>query len=73
MLEVYLIEAARAAIGRRGGALSTVHPADLLGHVQRTTLERAAVAPREIGQVVAGRVFPQLEPSCPLAISAIRG
>ena len=70
MREVYIIEAARAAIGRRGGALSTVHPADLLGHVQRATLERAGVDPREIGQVVAGCVSQVGEQSFNIARTA---
>jgi acetyl-CoA C-acetyltransferase len=56
MREVYIIESARTPIGRRGGALSTVHPADLLGHVQKATVERAGIDPRAVGQVVGGCV-----------------
>jgi acetyl-CoA C-acetyltransferase len=56
MREVYIIEATRTPIGRRGGSLSTVHPADLLGHAQKAAVERAGTDPREVGQVVGGCV-----------------
>ena len=32
MTEVVIVDAVRTPIGRRNGGLSTVHPADLLGH-----------------------------------------
>lgn len=53
---VVIVEAVRTPIGRRNGGLSTVHPADLLGGVQRAVLERAGVDPAEVGQVVGGCV-----------------
>jgi acetyl-CoA C-acetyltransferase len=56
MQEVFVVEAVRTPLGRRGGGLSTVHPADLLGGVQRAALERARLDPREVGQVIAGCV-----------------
>jgi len=56
MQEVYIIEAARSAIGRRKGGFAGVHPADLLGAVQKATLDRARIDPREVGQVVGGCV-----------------
>src|SRR6187402_1195290 len=33
MPEAYLVDAVRTPVGRRGGGLSHVHPADLGGHV----------------------------------------
>lgn len=54
--EVFVVEAVRSPLGRRGGGLSTVHPADLLGTVMRAAVTRAGVDPGAVGQVVAGCV-----------------
>jgi len=56
MSDVVIVEAVRSPIGRRNGGLSTVHPAELLGHVQVELLARAGIDPAEVGQVVAGCV-----------------
>jgi acetyl-CoA C-acetyltransferase len=56
MQEVFIVEAVRSAIGRRKGAFAGVHPADLLGAVQRAAVERARVDPQAIGQIVGGCV-----------------
>ena len=56
MRGVYVIEAVRSPLGRRGGGLSGLHAADLLGAVQRACVDRAGLDPREVGQVVAGCV-----------------
>ncbi len=53
---VVIVDAVRTPIGRRGGGLSSMHPADLLGHVQSALVERAGIDPTEIGQVVGGCV-----------------
>ena len=52
MREVYIIEAARTPIGRRGGELSSLHPADLLGAVQEAVLTRSGVDPKQVGQII---------------------
>ena len=70
MREVYIIEAVRTPIGRRGGALSTLHPADLLGHVQKAAIDRSGVDPGAIGQVVGGCVSQVGEQSFNLARTA---
>jgi acetyl-CoA C-acetyltransferase len=54
--EVYIIEAVRSPIGKRGGGLAGMHPADLLGTVQKAALDRSGVAAEAIGQVVGGCV-----------------
>jgi acetyl-CoA C-acetyltransferase len=54
--DVVIVEAVRSPLGRRNGGLATVHPADLLGAVQRETVERAGVDPATVGQVIAGCV-----------------
>ena len=63
MREVYIIEAVRSPIGRRKGGLSGLHPADLLGAVQRAAIERAGVEPGAVGQVVGGAVSQVAEQS----------
>jgi acetyl-CoA C-acetyltransferase len=54
--DVVIVEAVRSPLGRRNGALATVHPADLLGVVQRTAVERAGIDPGAVGQVIGGCV-----------------
>jgi acetyl-CoA C-acetyltransferase len=56
MTDVVVVGAGRSAVGRRGGVLSGVHPAVLLGVVQRAVIERAGIAPEDVGQVVGGCV-----------------
>ncbi|MBW2274748.1 MAG: steroid 3-ketoacyl-CoA thiolase [Deltaproteobacteria bacterium] len=56
MNPVYIVEAARSPIGRRGKSLSTVHPVDLLGAVQAGLIERAGIPAAEVGQIVGGCV-----------------
>jgi len=51
-----IVEAIRTPIGKRNGVLSGLHPARLLGTIQRGILERAGVAPIEVGQVIGGCV-----------------
>ncbi len=53
---VYIVDAVRTPIGRRGGGLAGVHPAELLGVVQSAIVERTGIDPAEIGQVVGGCV-----------------
>ena len=56
MGEVYIVEACRSAIGKRGKGLAGLKPADLLGKVQKAALDRAGINPAEIDQVVGGCV-----------------
>jgi len=53
---VVIVDAVRTPIGRRGGGLSSVHPAELLGIVQRSVVERSGIEPEAIGQAVGGCV-----------------
>src|SRR5919199_6568626 len=70
MNDVVIVEAARSPIGRRGGGLSTLHPADLLGAVQTACLERAGVDPSQVDQVVGGCVTQVGEQSFNIARTA---
>ena len=56
--EVYIVSAARTAIGSFGGALKEVAPADLATTVLRATLARSGCAPERVGHVVLGHVIP---------------
>ncbi|MEV7994122.1 acetyl-CoA C-acetyltransferase [Streptomyces sp. NPDC086077] len=54
MVEAYIVEAVRTPVGRRGGGLSGVHPADLGAHVLKELVERAGVDPAAVEDVVFG-------------------
>ncbi|RZI85695.1 MAG: acetyl-CoA C-acyltransferase [Rubrivivax sp.] len=56
--EVVFVGAARTAIGTFGGSLKEVPPAQLGALVIKTALERAGVAPKDVGHVVLGNVIP---------------
>jgi len=56
MAEAYLVGAVRTPVGRRGGGLAGVHPADLGGHVIRALLARTGVDPLAVDDVVFGCV-----------------
>jgi acetyl-CoA C-acetyltransferase len=54
--EVVVVEAVRAAVGRRNGALSAVPAPELLADVLSALVERSGVDPAAIGHVVGGCV-----------------
>jgi acetyl-CoA C-acetyltransferase len=56
MTEAFIVEAVRTPVGRRGGALSGVHPADLGAHVLTALLDRAGVDPGAVDDVYFGCV-----------------
>jgi len=70
MPDVVIVEAVRSPIGRRGGGLSTMHPADLLGRVQRAVVERAGIDPAVVDQVIGGCVTAVGEQSFNIARTA---
>jgi acetyl-CoA C-acetyltransferase len=51
-----IVEAVRTPIGKRGGALSGLHAAEILGRAQTALLERAGIEAAEVEQVVGGCV-----------------
>jgi acetyl-CoA C-acetyltransferase len=53
---VVIVDAVRTPIGKRGGGLSTMHPAEVLGVVQRAIVDRSGIDPSAVGQVVGGCV-----------------
>ncbi|GFH67352.1 MULTISPECIES: steroid 3-ketoacyl-CoA thiolase [Streptomyces] len=56
MTEAVIVEAARTPVGRRRGALSGLHPAELLGIAQKGLVERAGISPDTVEQVIGGCV-----------------
>ncbi|MGG7101980.1 acetyl-CoA C-acetyltransferase [Rhodococcus sp. 24CO] len=56
MSEVYIVDAIRTPIGKRGGALSGVHPIDLGAHVIKAVVERTGIDPAEVDDVIFGCV-----------------
>jgi acetyl-CoA C-acetyltransferase len=51
-----IVEAVRTPVGKRGGALAGLHPAELLGGIQMAVLDRAGIPPSEVEQVAGGCV-----------------
>ncbi len=56
MAEAYIIDAVRTPVGKRGGGLSEVHPADLSAHVLRALVDRSGIDPSGVEDVVWGCV-----------------
>lgn len=56
MAEAYIAEAVRTPVGRRGGGLAGVHPADLGAHAITALIERTGVDPAAVDDVILGCV-----------------
>jgi len=56
MAEAYIVDAVRSPVGRRGGALAHVHPADLGAHSISALVGRTGIDPAAVDDVVFGNV-----------------
>jgi acetyl-CoA C-acetyltransferase len=56
MAEAYIVDAVRAPVGRRGGGLSQIHPADLGAHSITALVDRTGIDPGAVEDVVFGNV-----------------
>ena len=56
MSEAYIVDAVRTPVGKRGGGLSQVHPADLGAHVLEALVRRTDVDPAAVEDVLLGCV-----------------
>src|SRR4029453_4676211 len=56
MPEAYIVDAVRTPVGKRGGGLAQVHPADLGAHVITALVERTGIDPDGVGDVIFGCV-----------------
>ena len=54
--QVVIVEAVRTPVGRKNGGLSTLHPAEILGLVQKEVIRRTGIDPAVVEQVVGGNV-----------------
>ena len=56
--DVWVLGAARSAIGTFGGALADIEPAELAGQVMKAAVERSGVDSKVINYVTVGNVIP---------------
>ena len=56
MPEAYIVDAVRSPVGKRGGGLAEVHPADLGAHSIGALLDRTDVDPLAVDDVMFGCV-----------------
>jgi acetyl-CoA acyltransferase len=56
MREPVIVDVVRTTFGKRGGALSNWHPADLLGFALKSLVDRTGVDPERIDDVIGGCV-----------------
>src|SRR3954451_25430349 len=54
MPEAYIVEAVRTPVGKKGGGLSAVHPADLGAHILKELVGRSGIDPATVEDVVFG-------------------
>src|SRR3954462_1715891 len=62
--EPVIVDVVRTAFRKRKGALSTWHPADLLGFALKSLLERNGVDPERVDDVVGGCITQAGEQGC---------
>jgi acetyl-CoA C-acetyltransferase len=56
MTEAFIVDAVRTPVGKRGGGLAEVHPADLGAHVLRAIVDRSDIDPMAVEDVFFGCV-----------------
>src|SRR5689334_3518742 len=56
MPEAYIVDAVRTPVGKRGGGLSQVHPADLGAHSLNALMDRTGIDPSAVDDVMFGCV-----------------
>ena len=54
--EAYIVDAVRTPVGRKGGGLSEIHPADLGAHSIKALMERTGIDPAVVEDVIFGNV-----------------
>ncbi len=71
MAEAVIVEAVRSAVGKRNGALSGVHPAELSAQVLNGLVQRAGVDPALVDDVIWGCVMQAGEQALDIARTAV--
>jgi acetyl-CoA C-acetyltransferase len=54
MPEAFIVDAVRTPVGKRGGTLSQIHPADLGAHTLKALMERTGIDPGAVEDVIMG-------------------
>jgi acetyl-CoA C-acetyltransferase len=54
MPEAFIVDAVRSPVGKRGGSLSAIHPADLGAHSLKALMDRTGIDPGAVEDVVMG-------------------
>jgi len=70
MKRAVIVAAARTAIGRRGGSLSTIHPVDLTAQLLNRLIERAGIEAAQVDDIVWGCVSQVNEQASDIARTA---
>ncbi|WNG86348.1 thiolase family protein [Mycobacterium sp. ITM-2016-00317] len=71
MAEAVIVEAVRSPVGKRNGALSGIHPAELSAQVLNGLVERAGVDPALVDDVIWGCVMQAGEQALDIARTAV--
>ncbi|MEV6876485.1 acetyl-CoA C-acyltransferase [Amycolatopsis sp. NPDC051128] len=71
MRDAVIVEAVRTPVGKRGGGLSGVHPADLSAHVLTALAQRSGLDPALVDDVVWGCVGQAGEQTADIARTAV--
>jgi acetyl-CoA acyltransferase len=71
MRDAVIVEAVRAPVGKRNGALSGIHPVELSAHVLRSLAERSGIDPAVVDDVVWGCVSQAGEQTLDIARTAV--
>jgi acetyl-CoA acyltransferase len=73
MRDAVIVQAVRTPVGKRGGGLSGVHPADLSAHVLKALEERSGIDPALVEDVIWGCVTQAGEQAFDIARNAVLG
>lgn len=57
MNKVFIVAAKRTAIGKFGGALTNMHPADMAAEVMKKIIEQTHIDPAKIDEVIMGNIL----------------
>lgn len=71
MNDAVIIDAVRTPIGKRGGSLAEVHPADMSAHVLNALTGRVGIDPAEIDDVIWGCVMQAADQAGNIARTAV--
>ncbi|GGG12352.1 acetyl-CoA acetyltransferase [Lysinibacillus alkalisoli] len=73
MNRTVILDGARTAFGKMGGALSSLSASDLGGVAIKEALHRANVAPTQVGEVIMGNVLQAGQGQIPSRQAAVKG